>query len=99
MCNWEQLLFSEKSEEGDLKVQKGHVGLPLLLAKPSQQCCHTSRYSLLPRAGEQEEPRNAMTHVVTVGRDDKTHTNNGEHQTVLCLREILRFRQCINCGW
>lgn len=33
---------SEKSKEGDLKVQKGHVGLPLLLAKPSQQCCHTS---------------------------------------------------------
>lgn len=40
----------EKSEEGDLKVQKGHVGLLLRLAKPFQQCCHTSRYSLLPRA-------------------------------------------------
>lgn len=85
---------SEKSEEGDLKVQKGHVGLPLLLAKPSQQCCHTSWYSLLPGAWEQrgpEMPWPMWSRWVEMIRP----YSQWRASNCAMLREILRFRQCI----
>ena len=77
---------SEKPEEGDLKLQKGHVGLPLL----SANLLNTALPYLLtqPSNQGQENRKGAQNAMVQWS------------QWVEIIRPIFIVeRKCINCGW
>jgi hypothetical protein len=91
---------SEKPEEGDLKLQKGHVGLPLL----SANLLNTALPYLLTQPSNQGQEnrkgaQNAMVQWSQWVEIIRPIFIVESIKLVLYFIEILRFRKCINCGW